>query len=53
MLIQCDECLKWRRLPYGSNAVPLTQTQLESWTCSNNTDLLNNSFVFDRWINKF
>jgi hypothetical protein len=47
MLIQCDQCLKWRRLPYAGNAIPLTQTQLESWRCSDNTDLLNNSYVFN------
>jgi hypothetical protein len=28
MLIQCDKCLKWRRLPYAGNAAPLTQGQL-------------------------
>ncbi|CAF1996589.1 unnamed protein product [Rotaria magnacalcarata] len=43
MLIQCDKCLKWRRLPYISNAAPLTQTQLEAWRCSDNTDVMNNS----------
>ncbi|CAF2405836.1 unnamed protein product [Rotaria sp. Silwood2] len=43
MLLQCDKCLKWRRLPYNANAKPLTQIQLESWQCSNNTDVLNNT----------
>jgi hypothetical protein len=53
MLIQCDECLKWRRLPYSGNAVPLTQTQLESWKCSDNIDLLNKSYVIDGLIDQF
>ncbi len=43
MLIQCDKCLKWRRLPYAGNGILLTQDQLESWQCSDSTDLLNNS----------
>ncbi|CAF4555661.1 unnamed protein product [Rotaria sp. Silwood1] len=43
MLIQCDKCLKWRRLPYNGNAKVLTQNQLESWQCSDNTDILNNT----------
>ncbi|CAF1152078.1 unnamed protein product [Rotaria sordida] len=43
MLIQCDKCLKWRRLPYNSNTKSLTQIQLESWQCSDNTDVLNNT----------
>jgi hypothetical protein len=43
MLIQCNQCLKWRRLPYAGNGVVLTQSQLEFWQCSDNTDLLNNS----------
>ena len=42
MLIQCDKCLKWRRLPYSSHAGPLTQAQLETWRCSDNTDVMNN-----------
>ena len=42
MLIQCDKCLKWRRLPYAGNAAPLTQVQLEAWRCSDNTDVMNN-----------
>lgn len=45
MLIQCDKCLKWRRLPYAGNAPPLTQTQLEAWRCSDNTDVMNNRYV--------
>jgi hypothetical protein len=45
MLIQCDKCLKWRRLPYAGNAAPLTQAQLESWRCSDNNDLLNNTYA--------
>jgi hypothetical protein len=47
MLIQCDNCLKWRRLPYAGNAITLTQIQLESWQCSDSTDLLNNSYEFN------
>ncbi|CAF2898980.1 unnamed protein product [Rotaria sp. Silwood2] len=43
MLIQCDKCLKWRRLPYASNTPALTQAQLETWRCSDNTDVMNNS----------
>ncbi|CAF0876334.1 unnamed protein product [Adineta ricciae] len=42
-LIQCNKCFKWRRLPYTSDATTLTQAQPESWECSNNSDLLNNS----------
>ncbi|UJR21385.1 hypothetical protein I4U23_024476 [Adineta vaga] len=42
-LTQCNKCLKWRRLPYTGDATSLTQTQLETWECSNNTDLLNSS----------
>ena len=42
MLIQCDKCLKWRRLPYAGNAPPLTHSQLELWRCSDNTDVVNN-----------
>lgn len=45
MLIQCNQCLKWRRIPYSINAASLTQSQLESWECNDNTDLLNNSYV--------
>jgi hypothetical protein len=45
MLIQCDKCLKWRRLPYAGNVAPLTQTQLEAWRCSDNTDVMNNTYV--------
>ncbi|CAF0901117.1 unnamed protein product [Adineta ricciae] len=41
MLIQCDKCLKWRRLPYAGNATALTQAQLEVWRCSDNTDVMN------------
>ncbi|CAF3893457.1 unnamed protein product [Adineta steineri] len=47
MLIQCNKCLKWRRLPYSTNTMPLTQAQLESWQCSNNTDILNNSCLLN------
>ncbi|CAF0859329.1 unnamed protein product [Rotaria sordida] len=43
MLIQCDKCLKWRRLPYASNTPALTQAQLEAWRCSDNTDVMNNT----------
>lgn len=42
MLIQCDKCLKWRRLPYGGNVAPLNQNQLETWCCADNTDVMNN-----------
>jgi hypothetical protein len=45
MLIQCDKCLKWRRLPYAGNVAPLTQAQLEAWRCSDNTDVMNNTYV--------
>lgn len=45
MLIQCDKCLKWRRLPYAGNAAPLTATQLETWRCLNNTDVMNQKYV--------
>ena len=43
MLIQCDQCLKWRRLPYTNDTMNLSSLQLESWQCSDNSDLLNNS----------
>jgi len=43
MLIQCDLCLKWRKLPYTGQKTCLTQSDLESWQCSDSTDLLNNS----------
>ncbi|CAF3402697.1 unnamed protein product [Rotaria sp. Silwood1] len=43
MLIQCDKCLKWRRLPYAGNTPSLTQAQLETWRCSDNTDVMNNT----------
>jgi len=42
MLIQCDKCLKWRRLPYAGNVAPLTQNQLETWRCADNNDVMNN-----------
>ncbi|CAF3296799.1 unnamed protein product [Rotaria socialis] len=45
MLIQCDQCLKWRRLPFHGNVQPLTQSQLESWRCSDNSDILNNTCI--------
>ncbi len=45
MLIQCDKCLKWRRLPYAGNVAPLTQNQLETWRCADNTDVMNNKYV--------
>ena len=45
LLIQCDKCLKWRRLPYAGNAAPLTQNQLETWRCADNTDVMNNKYV--------
>ena len=43
MVMQCEQCLKWRRLPYAGNGTTLTQSQLESWQCLDNMDLLNNS----------
>ena len=43
MIIQCNKCLKWRRLPYTNNIISLTQIQLESWQCSDSIDLLHNS----------
>jgi hypothetical protein len=46
MLIQCDKCLKWRRLPYAGNAAALTQAQLETWRCADNTDVMNNRYVY-------
>jgi hypothetical protein len=46
MLIQCDKCLKWRRLPYAGNVAPLTQNQLEIWRCADNTDVMNNKYVY-------
>lgn len=49
MIIQCDRCLKWRRLPYVGKGEPLTQTQLECWQCSDNIDVLNNTYVYFRY----
>lgn len=43
MVIQCEKCLKWRRIPHASNGTTLTQSQLESWECAHNIDPLNNS----------
>lgn len=43
MLIQCNQCLKWRRLPYSTNSLALNPMQLETWRCSDNTDVMNNS----------
>nr|5SVI_A Chain A, MORC family CW-type zinc finger protein 3 [Homo sapiens]5SVI_B Chain B, MORC family CW-type zinc finger protein 3 [Homo sapiens] len=30
--VQCDACLKWRKLPDGMDQLP------EKWYCSNNPD---------------
>ena len=43
ILIQCDKCLKWRRLPYSGNNSTLAPAQLETWRCSDNADVMNNS----------
>lgn len=43
MVIQCEKCLKWRRLPHASQGTVLPANQLESWQCSDNADPLNNS----------
>ncbi|CAF0727959.1 unnamed protein product [Didymodactylos carnosus] len=39
VLLQCDKCLKWRRLPFGS--APTTQP--DTWTCSQNPNVEQNS----------
>ncbi|CAF1131939.1 unnamed protein product [Didymodactylos carnosus] len=39
VLLQCDKCLKWRRLPFGS---PPT-AHPDTWTCSQNPNVEQNS----------